>query len=168
MKIHIQSNNSVREKLSVSPDIVTDVFLLIVRHLMKSSDILTIGKKWHLMKYFLYLSCIICKYNEWDTQPFDRVLLLQQKINGTSVHLWASIFCFIRHHPKWVERSYNSLISVVKLPTLVNGMCRWMTFDYTRFAASPLVWVQDWFNKNNIPPCMCWEFHYKHKIMTLY
>ena len=79
--------------------------------------------------------------------------LLQQKINGTQVHLWASIFCFIRHHLKWVERSYNSLISVVKLPTLVNGMflCRWMTFDYTRFAASPLVWVQDWFNKNNIP-----------------
>ena len=100
----------------------------------------------------------------WDTQPFDKDLLLQQKINGTSVHLWASIFCFIRHHLKWVERSYNSLISVVKLPTLVNGMflCRWMTFDYTRFAASPLVWVQDWFNKNNIPPCMCWEFHYKH------
>ena len=57
---------SVREKLSVSPDIVTDVFLLIVRHLMKTSDILTIGKEWHLMKYFLYLSCIICKYNETD------------------------------------------------------------------------------------------------------
>ena len=58
--------HSVREKLSVSPDIVTDVFLLIVRHLMKTSDILTIGKEWHLMKYFLYLSCIICKYNETD------------------------------------------------------------------------------------------------------
>ena len=57
-------NPSVREKLSVSPDIVTDIFLLIVRHLMKSSDILTIGKEWHLMKYLLYLSCIICKYNE--------------------------------------------------------------------------------------------------------
>ena len=39
------NRSSVREKLSVSPDIVTDVFLLIVRHLMKSSDILTIGKE---------------------------------------------------------------------------------------------------------------------------
>ena len=71
------------------------------------------------MKYFLYSSCIICKYNE--TQPFDRDLSLQQKMNGTSVHLWASIFCFNRHHLTWVERSYNSLISVVKL------LCRWMT-----------------------------------------
>ena len=55
---------SMSAKNFVSPDIMTDVFLLIARHLTKSSDILTIGKERHLMKYFLYLSCIICKYNE--------------------------------------------------------------------------------------------------------